>query len=322
MFDAIVVGTGPAGGLAALRLAEAGARTLILEKEKLPRDKACGGALTASPVKAMLDWDFSALVEAEVETIHSQLASARSVDMHHAPPTLLVNRRDFDRHLVERALDRGRETVVLHDESQVTHVEEDEAGVTVACKAGDRFRARYVVGADGAAGRTAAALDLGRRTRPGIGIDDEIQVSPEVWAEERERMSFNFACVEGGYGWIFPKRGYLSCGVASWSGESRLPAALDSYLSRALRGGTGERKRRGHPIPIYEGPRRISTRRTCLAGDAADLVEPDSGRRHPLRAPKRRDCRGIDRRTACRNGHPRRRSRIYAPRPCRLRGQA
>ncbi|MHA1605205.1 MAG: FAD-dependent oxidoreductase [Candidatus Freyarchaeota archaeon] len=38
-YDVIVVGAGPAGSMAAMRAAEGGAKTLILEKHSLPRFK-------------------------------------------------------------------------------------------------------------------------------------------------------------------------------------------------------------------------------------------------------------------------------------------
>lgn len=91
-------------------------------------------------------------------------------------------------------------------------------------------------------------------------------------------MSFNFGCVPGGYGWIFPKQGYLSCGVGSWTRADGMPGQLDAYLARALPdGGIISQARRGHPIPIYDGPARISTKRAALVGDAASLVEPILG---------------------------------------------
>ncbi len=44
-YDAIIIGAGPAGATAAFWLGEAGKRALVLEKERLPRYKPCGGGV-------------------------------------------------------------------------------------------------------------------------------------------------------------------------------------------------------------------------------------------------------------------------------------
>jgi len=44
-YDVIVVGAGPAGSAAARLLAEDSVNVAVLEKETLPRYKACGGGL-------------------------------------------------------------------------------------------------------------------------------------------------------------------------------------------------------------------------------------------------------------------------------------
>src|SRR5215831_8544178 len=41
-FDAVVVGAGPAGSIAALILARGGAHVALIDKAQFPRDKACG----------------------------------------------------------------------------------------------------------------------------------------------------------------------------------------------------------------------------------------------------------------------------------------
>jgi flavin-dependent dehydrogenase len=45
MFDCIIVGAGPAGGSAAYHLAKLGHSIVVLDKDKLPRYKACGGGV-------------------------------------------------------------------------------------------------------------------------------------------------------------------------------------------------------------------------------------------------------------------------------------
>ena len=45
-YDVVVLGAGPSGSTCALLLARAGARVLLLERARLPRDKPCGGGVT------------------------------------------------------------------------------------------------------------------------------------------------------------------------------------------------------------------------------------------------------------------------------------
>ena len=52
--DVAVVGAGPAGSVTAVHLARAGARVLLLDKARFPRDKPCGGGLTGH-ARAALD---------------------------------------------------------------------------------------------------------------------------------------------------------------------------------------------------------------------------------------------------------------------------
>lgn len=273
-YDAIVVGAGPAGGMAAYTLASGNARVLVLEAARLPRLKPCGGGLT--PVAAStVPWDISRIVERRVNHAVWRLNEDRIVHASAGVPMFMVDRARFDLHIVERAVNRGAE---LRDGTAVDAVLEGEAGVVVTTKAGERFHAAYVVGADGALGRTARSVGLGRRVPLAGAVDAEVVVDPDVLAREADRMTIDFGATRNGYAWIFPKCDSLSCGIGSWRGRARLPEQLDAFLVRSL---PSERivcqKRYGHPIPLWAGRRPLATARVCLVGDAASLVDPVMG---------------------------------------------
>lgn len=53
VWDAVIVGAGPAGCAAAYDLQRAGRRVLLLDRATFPRAKACAGGLTMKAVKAL-----------------------------------------------------------------------------------------------------------------------------------------------------------------------------------------------------------------------------------------------------------------------------
>ena len=65
--DVICVGCGPAGNLAAFKLAQSGHSVLLLEREALPRSKVCGGGLTARALASM-PYDIGPVVHRRIDS--------------------------------------------------------------------------------------------------------------------------------------------------------------------------------------------------------------------------------------------------------------
>jgi len=110
-WDAVVVGAGPAGSAAAAALASRGARVLLVEKDRFPRDKVCGEFL-AEEALASLDriGAREALEAALPERIHEgsiHLPAGAAVAFTLAAPALGISRRALDALLAERAAALG-----------------------------------------------------------------------------------------------------------------------------------------------------------------------------------------------------------------------
>ena len=82
--------------------------------------------------------------------------------------------------------------------------------------------------------------------------------------------------VAGGYGWIFPHRGYYSVGIGGLS--SSLPHPRQAMRCFLMENGFPEASRlSGHLIPQGGNRRRVARGRVLLAGDAAGFVDPFTG---------------------------------------------
>jgi len=106
----VIVGGGPAGAAAAIRLARGGLRPLVLEREAGPHDKICGEFVSteARAHLAALGLDLAALGAAPIT--HVRVASgARQVQARLPFDALGLSRRRLDQALIEQARAAGAE---------------------------------------------------------------------------------------------------------------------------------------------------------------------------------------------------------------------
>src|SRR5207248_9426825 len=152
-FDAIVVGAGPAGSTAAIRLSRAGARVLLVDKARFPRDKPCGGGLTTRAVNE-LPVDPAPVVEHVVDRMAFRFRSGATFERGSGRPLILMTqRRRLDHFLAEQAAAAGA------DFRDGVHVDRIDANGAVRIRVDAQpVEASVVIGADGANGTTARSL--------------------------------------------------------------------------------------------------------------------------------------------------------------------
>ena len=268
-FDAIVVGAGPAGSTTAYRLADAGARVLVVDKARFPRDKPCGGGLTMRAVRH-LPLDPAPVVEDRVDVVDLRLSFGRSFERAASSPLILMTQRlRLDHFLLEQAAARG---AVVRDGVRVSDIEPDEHGVAVTVD-GVRVRGSVLVGADGANGVTARAVGIDQAFDWGVAYEGNVA---GVEARFRGRAVIELGVVAGGYGWVFPKGDHVNVGVGGWLREGpRLKERL--RLVAGAQGLEGLNELRGHRLPMRRPSSPLVRGRALLVGDAAGLIDPLSG---------------------------------------------
>jgi geranylgeranyl reductase family protein len=275
-YDVIVVGAGPAGATTAYRLARKGIRTLLIEKDHIPRYKACGGGLTPQ-IKRVLDFDYSPVVERVVTQVTFLSPKKQLFTRYlHGIGIEMTSRTLFDSCLVEKAVISG---VKLIESMRIASIVENGKNVIVRSGNGESWQGSIVVGADGVNSIVAKSSGLEGESF-GIALESELYPSNGEFLEKFEnRAFFEFNILPEGYGWIFPKKDHFSVGVGS--AQSRHPKISTvfekfkeqfSFLKNSV-----EKIRRGCFLPYNQGPRVINSARVCLVGDAASLVDPFTG---------------------------------------------
>jgi geranylgeranyl reductase family protein len=273
-FDAIVVGAGPAGSTSAYRLARAGARVLLVDRARFPRDKPCGGGLTIRAVRE-LPVDPEPVVEDVVDRMGIRLSYGPHFERGgRRPLVLMTQRRRLDHFLAERAVEAGAE---FRDGVRVRGVELEEGTATVDLD-GMRAEAQVVVGADGANGVVAKAVGIETGYVHGVAYEGNVRYEPAEEERWRGKALIELGIVPGGYGWVFPKGDHANVGVGGWESEG---PRLRDHLSRLCREHGIEEARveslRGHRLPLRR-PGTVPVRgRALLVGDAAGLVDPLTG---------------------------------------------
>src|SRR4029450_9360465 len=208
IYDAIVVGAGPAGTHLAYLLACAGRRVALLDKQRFPRDKVCGGGLSRKSI-ALLDVDLAPVVHNWITgaflTFQNRAATTKDLNLA-AGCTVL--RREFDQMLLKRACEAG-----AHFFGEATFLELHERGTGVIARTSGGDVAGRRLFAAARRGSAVRSKVFGRRVVKYVPVLEALVDVPDAALKSfKDRAVFDFGGMPRGYGWVFPEGEHVKGG--------------------------------------------------------------------------------------------------------------
>jgi geranylgeranyl reductase family protein len=273
LWDAIVVGAGPAGCAAAYDLAVAGQSVLLVDKRDFPRDKACAGGLTIKAVKA-LRYSIEPVVRQVVRRVQLEGESLSSSLKSRDPICVMTVRSELDEYCLGKTIEAGAHFRRIGTLQQIARSKDAVQMITN----GETYRARFLVGADGASGQVRRLCAAGSWFSQGFALE----VKTEMPRGEVD-LTFDFGAVPDGYAWIFPKGDHLNVGVYAPSSATGLTRnRLLSYVTQRVKTETLDQVI-GQYLGIGAGGCETEyvqpemRDRVLLVGDAGGFVDPLTG---------------------------------------------
>src|SRR5688572_29448303 len=214
--DVIVAGAGPAGATAALRLARAGLRVLMIERFALPRQKPCGGGISTR-VFSRFPWLSDSLRQIPSNAVSSLYLEGPSGGVFrmqtNGPAVVLIRRIEFDNMLASLAIDAGAELLAP---AAIAQASQDASGVTLRTREGRELRAPMVIAADGVNSVIARRLGMNPGWPDGKLALDMMEETPIAALRTAEPETLSVFYGYGGahgYAYIFPKAEHVNVGI-------------------------------------------------------------------------------------------------------------
>lgn len=288
--DAVIVGGGPAGALAATLLARQGWGVLLADARSPGSPKTCGHCLNprgAAVVRAAGLGDvLSSTAAGRLRTLRIHRPRRRPMEalLDHAGAGWLTPRRDFDDSLLLCARNAGVE-IRRPASARLESATETGATVLVRTEEGaERIIASLVVGADGLNSAVARSAGLARQRKPGRQYGFSLTVGHSC-ARASEESVVDMFVLNDGYLGLVRQRDGLAHAAGLVDRRASRDARPRAFLRRAAAQFPALEELRdacdaasltaAGPMPCR--PRAVAAGPIALVGDAAGYQEPFTG---------------------------------------------
>lgn len=274
LYDAIVVGAGPAGNLAALRLAEAGHRVCVVDWRQNIGDKLCTGIIGRECMARYPASPADVYRAAHSATLVSPSGKRFRLAKSH-PQAYVVNRVSFVASIAAQAQQAGATYLIG---PKVTSIQVGEEGVSLQTEyqaSRDVLQGRLLILASGFASPLVKMAGLASSGHGDAMIGSQVEV--ETTGVEETEVYLGNAVAPGSFGWLVPLAD--SRALAGIATRKKLNGHLPELIANLQRSGKVRavvKKPQNWGIPVKPLPKTYAER-VLVVGDAAGLAKPTTG---------------------------------------------
>jgi geranylgeranyl reductase family protein len=291
-YDLAVIGAGPSGSYAALRLSSMGYKTILIDRKwSIGRPVQCAGLVNSKT------FSLPKIAEIGESTI---LKSIKGADIFSPSGTMLpimasepkahsIDRHEFDRNLLISAIGNGCEFLPGHVLKNLNIGNGDSIEITVKGPKGvSRIRSRMLIGSDGPTSTTRHLIGLPNPLELIPGISMELEIQEGKVQEDKVAVLTGQKTAKGFFSWIIPSFGNhgVRIGLSSIDGSSLRNGIKNLFKDRRISRFLGIEgdlvcnhgviSRVYGSVPMGQ-PKRYHKGPVLLIGDSAAMAKATSG---------------------------------------------
>ena len=260
-YNVIIVGCGPAGAAAAKILKNNNINYCIIEKNKFPREKLCGGALSNKTQLLLNELNFN------IETINKKeitevdfVTKKINYNMNLINSITMIDRLEFDYNNLKQIKDKN-----IYYSENIIKIEDNMLTTNK-----DLYKFKYIIFADGVNGYSRKLIK-NREFGFCVEYNSNININKTI---------LDFEAIKSGYGWIFQKSNHTTIGLGKFNDKKVDYVELLLSFAKKYNLNIEKDKIKGHFIPVFSKnvfKKSVIDNKYILVGDSASLVDQVSG---------------------------------------------